>query len=197
MLFAAHPSKRLVIDDNHCNSVAARKSTTYRAVAHKHTREFGGDLESDGSAVAFSLRHCSSTCVSCYGASPHVESGTMIIHMEADVTPGLPLRNRYRAFVRSFVRSSAMMLDAILRSRLNELERSVLCGPNARFSGVAKRRALCSSLAQCVPFRHVRCNRLLDCRATTSPKLPVSAGNDFTPASQPQAKGDDPPKPAP
>jgi hypothetical protein len=29
--------------------------------------------------------------------------------------------------------------------------------PNAQISGVAKRRAFCSSLAECVPFRHVRC----------------------------------------
>jgi hypothetical protein len=40
--------------------------------------------------------------------------------------------------------------------------------PNASLSGVAKRRALCSSSsAQCVPFRRVRCSELLACRFQT------------------------------
>jgi hypothetical protein len=35
---------------------------------------------------------------------------------------------------------------------------------------VTKRRAFCSSLAECVPFRHVRCSDLLACRFLRTPQ---------------------------
>jgi hypothetical protein len=41
---------------------------------------------------------------------------------------------------------------------------------NDKLSGVTKRRAFCSSLAECVPFRHVRCSDLLACRFLRTPQ---------------------------
>jgi hypothetical protein len=57
LIFAARPPKRLVVDQEHGNAVAARGSAADRTVTDKDVRELGVDLERDGSAIAFSARH--------------------------------------------------------------------------------------------------------------------------------------------
>jgi hypothetical protein len=85
-----------------------------------------------------------------------------------------PTQNIARSVVRerdSSARNHVSIASAILSLGIaTTLMLRDLCSltPNASLSGVAKRRALCSSLpAQCVTFRHVRCSELLACRFQT------------------------------